>query len=86
MQQYNIFFYSQNYSNFGIIWPNLYDYFLTKLNRHKQKQIFLAGDTNIDLIKYERDQNSINLINTANTHGYVQLIARPTRITDHMTP
>ena len=62
---------------------NNLEHVLTKLNRHNQKQIILVGDTNIDIIKYEHDQNSINLINTTSSHGYVQLIARPTCITDH---
>ena len=56
---------------------------LQKFERHKQKQVLLLGDFNIDLIKHNCDINSQNLIDTTTNHGFVQLISRPTRITDH---
>ena len=56
---------------------------LKNLGRHKSKHILLVGDLNIDLIKYNTDNNSQNLINTTTNHGFIQTISRPTRITDH---
>ena len=43
----------------------------------------MAGDFNIDLLKYHTDINSQNLIDTAASHGFAQVILRPTRITGH---
>lgn len=56
---------------------------LQRLNRHSNKHILLTGDFNIDLIKHDTDINSQNLIDTTGNHGFVQIISRPTRITDH---
>jgi exonuclease III len=59
------------------------DCILQKLNRHDKKHILLVGDFNIDLIKYETDINSQNIVDTASNYGFIQVISRPTRITDH---
>ena len=56
---------------------------LQKLDRHKTKQILLVGDVNSDLIKYENDIDGQALVDTAANRGFVQVISRPTRITDH---
>ena len=56
---------------------------LKNLDRHKSKHILLVGDINIDLIKFNADQHSQNIINTTTNHGFTQTISRPTRITDH---
>ena len=56
---------------------------LHTLDRHKNKHILLLGDFNIDLIKHDSDINSQNLIDTTTNYGFIQLISRPTRITDH---
>ena len=56
---------------------------LSKLSRHKTKQILIVGDFNIDLIKYETDENARELIDITSNHGFSQVISRPTRITDH---
>ena len=56
---------------------------LQKLGRHKNKHIVIVGDFNTDLIKHDNDINSQNLINTTTNHGFVQIISRPTRVTDH---
>ena len=61
----------------------IFDETLSKLRKHGKKQIILAGDFNIDLIKHERDEKSQNLIDTAASFGFAQVISRPTRITDH---
>ena len=56
---------------------------LSKLDRHKNKHIVLLGDFNIDLIKHENDKNAQDLVDTTTSHGFIQTISRPTRITDH---
>ncbi len=61
----------------------IFDDALSQLRRHNKKQILIAGDFNIDLIKYNSDENSQQLINTAANHGLAQVISRPTRVTDH---
>ena len=58
---------------------------LSRLERHKNKHILLLGDLNIDLIHYETDANSQQLINLTTEHDFIQIISRPTRITDHRT-
>ena len=64
----------------------LHDYLeslLSSLDRHGNKNITYGGDFNIDLCKYELDNNSQALIDSATRHNFVQLINRPTRITQH---
>ena len=56
---------------------------LNKLDRHSKKQIILGGDFNIDLTKYGTDEISRLLVDLTTRHGFVQVINRPTRITDH---
>ena len=65
---------------------NYLETFKTKLqflDRHKNKPIVIAGDTNIDLLQYETNNDAQNISDTALTHGYAQMISRPTRITEH---
>ena len=61
----------------------LLDSVLHKLDRHKTKQILLVGDFNSDLIRHEFDIDGQNLIDTTTNRGFIQVISRPTRITDH---
>ena len=62
---------------------NLLENVLQKLQRHvKKKFLYLVGDFNQDLIKHDCDTNSQNLIDITSSHGLVQLVSRPTRITD----
>ena len=56
---------------------------LRKLDRHNNKHILLLGDFNIDLIKHDKDIHGQDLIDSTSNHGYIQIISRPTRITDH---
>jgi hypothetical protein len=44
-----------------------------------------VGDFNINLLKHEQDINSQTLIDTTNKCGFIQVISRPTRVTDHST-
>ena len=61
----------------------IYENVLGKLHRHNNKLITISGDFNIDLIKYNSDGNTQNLIDIASNHGFIQVISRPTRVTDH---
>ena len=63
----------------------LLDDVLNKIDRHRNKHILLTGDFNIDLIKYDDDTHGQALIETTTNKGFVQVISRPTRITDHST-
>ena len=56
---------------------------LSKLGRHRNKQIVLVGDFNLDLIKYDYDSNCQQLIDITTRFGFIQTISKPTRITDH---
>ena len=62
---------------------NLLDSVLRSLDRHSRKHTIFTGDLNVDLIKYERDLISQNLIAVFEKYGFVQLVSRPTRVTDH---
>ena len=56
---------------------------LQRLNRFtKNKICYLVGDFNQDLIKFDSDANYQNLIDATASHGLVQIVSRPTRITD----
>ena len=56
---------------------------LNKLNRYNNKHVLLVGDFNIDLIKYETDLHSQNIVDITSNFGFIQIVSRPTRITDH---
>lgn len=56
---------------------------LQGLNRHKNKLILFTGDFNIDLLRYDNDINCQKLIEVMGSHGFIQTVSRPTRITDH---
>ena len=62
-----------------------FDALLQKLNsnRYKNKIKYIVGDFNQDLIKYDNNVDYQNLIDNAHNHGFVQLVSRPTRITEH---
>ena len=50
---------------------------------NKNKTSVLCGDTNIDLIKHDQSPAAVKLIETIMSNGYLPIISRPTRITDH---
>ena len=56
---------------------------LSRLERHENKQIILLGDINIDLVKHDYETNSQQLIDMTTRSSFVQVINRPTRVTDH---
>ena len=63
----------------------LFDKILQKLNtnRYANKIKYIAGDFNQDLIKYDSDDDCQNLIDNAHNNGFVQIVSRPTRITEN---
>ena len=56
---------------------------LSKLARHRNKNIFLLGDSNIDLLDYGRIDNVTKYVDLLGEHGFAPVISRPTRITNH---
>ena len=56
---------------------------LKGLERHSKKQIAVVGDANIDLLQYENDAYSQDLVTVLEKYGFVQTVAKPTRVTDH---
>ena len=63
----------------------LFDNILRKLNnnRYANKIKYIVGDFNQDLIKYDSNIDCQNLVDNAHDNGYLQLVSRPTRVTDH---
>ncbi len=58
----------------------LFDSVLQKLNRHAKKLVYIVGDFNQDLIRYDQDINSQNLVDYASNHGFIQIVSRPTEL------
>ena len=70
---------SRNPENFNILFEKV----LQKIHRHtKNKMAYIVGDFNQDLIKFDTDAHSQKLIDLTSSHGFVQLVSKPTRITD----
>ena len=63
---------------------SFFDKILQKLNtnRYANKMKYLVGDFNLDLIAHESNVDCQNLIDNAHNSGFVQLVSRPTRITE----
>ena len=47
----------------------------------KQSKVYICGDYNIDLLKYECHQNSKDFVNQLFSYGFYPLIKSPTRVT-----
>ena len=62
---------------------SLLDTVLRGLDRHSRKHILCFGDANIDLVKYESDSSSQNLVDVLARYGFAQTVSRPTRVTNH---
>ena len=62
---------------------SLLEKFVHNLSRHSKKHVILAGGFNCDLIKHDNNIVYQNLINTMSQCGFLQIISRPTRITDN---
>ena len=63
------------------IFENYINKCLTKLAKEK-KDCYLAGDFNIDLLKYETSNKHRDFLNMMTSLGYLPLIMHPTRITE----
>ena len=63
----------------------LFNKVLQKLNtnRFSKKIKYIAGDINQDLINFDNDVDCQNLIDNAHNNGFVQIVSRPTRITEN---
>ena len=65
------------------------DLFLTYLDKiirlisKKRQKCYILGDVNIDLLKYETDTRSNELLDTFATRSFFLIITRPPRITRH---
>ena len=53
------------------------------LDKNMHKNIILVGDTNVDLIQHDTNTHTQNYFNCMSQHGFIPVISRPTRITDH---
>ena len=62
---------------------NNFESVIKKISRHDKKLIIITGDFNINLLGYDTDAKAQELHNIATEKGYVQVISKPTRITDH---
>ena len=49
----------------------------------EQKDCYLLGDYNFDLLKYSTHGDTEKLLSTLNTYCYRPLITKPTRVTAH---
>ena len=52
-------------------------------NTYSNKLIYIVGDFNQDLIKFENDNDCQNLVDNVHNCGFVQLVSRPTRVTEN---
>ena len=65
------------------------DLFVDKLSKitskisAENKDVYIMGDVNIDLLKYGTHHKTNDFINSMITKGYLPLITKPTRITNH---
>ena len=55
---------------------------LAKLNK-ESKEVYVAGDFNIDLLKYESNNNFSDFYNLVTSNGFLPMITQPTRITEN---
>ena len=48
----------------------------------EKKECYISGDFNIDLLKYDTNNNSSEFLNSMSSAGFLPSILQPTRITD----
>ena len=56
---------------------------LLELLAGENKEIYIMGDMNIDLLKLNEHWKTGEYVENIFTHGFIPLITKPTRITDH---
>ena len=54
-----------------------------KKNSKKKKNIFLLGDFNIDLLKYDKHTGTNEFIDSLSSYMYLPYMLHPTRVTGH---
>ena len=57
---------------------------IIKINK-ENKECYLSGDFNIDLLKCDTNNKYSEFINTMTSFGFLPYILQPTRITDHIS-
>ena len=65
-----------------VILHNALEEQLSNLN-NKSKEVFVLGDININLLNYNRDNQTSDYLDMLLDLGYMPLITKATRITDH---
>ena len=55
---------------------------LAKLNK-ENKECYMAGDFNIDLLKYDTNNKYSEFLNTMTSFGFLPHLLQPTRITEY---
>ena len=56
---------------------------LQLLSNHRNKHIVFVSDSNVDILKYGQSNTATQLVDCFSEHGFVPVISKPTRITDH---
>ena len=54
---------------------------IIKSQKTDQKQCYITGDFNINLLNYDTHQETLDYVDTMFSNACIPLIARPTRIT-----
>ena len=62
---------------------DLFNKVLQKLNKNLGKHTVIVGDFNEDLIKHDDVISYQNLVDNAARHGFIQVVSRPTRVTEN---
>ena len=52
-------------------------------NSKEKKSVFLLGDFNVDLLKYDKNAGTNEFIDSLSSYMYLSYILHPTRITGH---
>ena len=62
---------------------DLFNKVLQKLHKDFSKHVCIVGDFNEDLIKHDQNTSYQNLVDNAASHGFLQIVSRPTRVTEN---
>ena len=61
---------------------NYLNILMRKLSKEK-KNVFLLGDFNVDLLKYDKHPGTNEFIDSRSSYMYLPYILHPTRVTGH---
>ena len=53
-------------------------------NSKEKKSVFLLGDFNVDLLKYDKNAGTNEFIDSLSSYMYLPYILHPTRVTGHL--